>query len=481
MSSVLEGPARLTASQNSTPARTAIYVRISSDPTGAGLGVARQEEDCRALCQRMGWPVAHVYRDNDVSAYSGRPRPQWRELLADIDAGLVDAIVCWHVDRLTRSPRELEEVIDLHDKRGIALATVTGEIDLSTPAGRMLARMLGAAARHETEHKAERHRRAGLQKAQAGKPHRAGNRRGYGYQADGVTVVAEEADIVREAAARALAGETPRSIAADLNARAVPTVTGRTWSTGVVRQILTSGRISGRREYHGDITHDQSWPPIITPEVSDQLRILLARRPGTPRASSRRYLLSGILTCGKCGHGLYARADKGRAVRYLCVKDPGKDGCGTIHIAAHRADDEVRDRILTALDTPEMMAALIGAAGGGQDTDDTAARLRAIEARRDELAITWAQGEISRKEWLAARDHLTAAASQLTARLARTAHGRALAQFAAMTGTVWDRWDAMTTGARRALIQSITAGIPVHPATSKHWNPNRIGQPIWRA
>jgi DNA invertase Pin-like site-specific DNA recombinase len=168
---------------------------ISSDPTGAGLGVARQEEDCRALCERLGWPVTQVYRDNDVSAYSGRPRPQWRQLLADIDARLVDAIVCWHVDRLTRSPRELEEVIDLHDKRSIALASVTGEIDLSSPTERMLARMLGAAARHEAEHQAERHRRAGLQKARAGKPHRAGNRRGYGYQPDGITIIGAEESV----------------------------------------------------------------------------------------------------------------------------------------------------------------------------------------------------------------------------------------------------------------------------------------------
>ena len=115
------------------PVRAAIYVRISKDRTGAGLGVARQEEDCRALCERRGWLIARVYVDNDVSAYSGKPRPAWRELLADLEAGRMDAVVCWHVDRLTRSPRELEDVIDLHDGQGIALATVTGEIDLSTP------------------------------------------------------------------------------------------------------------------------------------------------------------------------------------------------------------------------------------------------------------------------------------------------------------------------------------------------------------
>jgi site-specific DNA recombinase len=481
MSTVLETPVRPVTSRNAIPARVAVYVRISSDPTGAGLGVARQEEDCRELCARLGWPAPQVYRDNDVSAYSGRPRPAWRQLLADIDTGLIDAIVCWHVDRLTRSPRELEEVIDLHDKRGIALATVTGELDLSTPTGRMLARMLGAAARHEAEHKAERHRRAGLQKARAGKPHVTGNRRGYGYQPDSTTIIDAEAQIVREAAARALAGESMRSIAADLNDRAVPTVTGARWSGDALRQILCSGRISGRREYHGDIACDQSWPAIITPGQSDQLRILLARRAGTPRAKARRYLLSGILTCGKCGRGLYARPHHGGSHRYVCIKEPGKPGCGTIFITAAKADDEIRDRILTALDSPQFLAALITAAGGSHVADDTAARLRAIETRRDELAATWAAGDISRKEWLTARDHLNHAADQLTSRLARTTHGRALAQFATMSGTVWDRWDQMTTGARRALIQSVTAAIPVHPATTRGWNPDRIGQPVWRA
>jgi len=98
--------------------RAAIYVRISSDRTGAGLGVARQEEACRALCARLGWIVVMVYCDNDVSAYSGKPRKAWNQMQADIAAGQIDAIACWHVDRLTRMPRELEDVIDLHDRRG---------------------------------------------------------------------------------------------------------------------------------------------------------------------------------------------------------------------------------------------------------------------------------------------------------------------------------------------------------------------------
>ena len=77
-----------------TTARTAVYVRISSDREGAGLGVARQEEDCRALCERLGWQVTEVYPDNDVSAYSGKKRPEWDRLNKDILGGLVDAIAC---------------------------------------------------------------------------------------------------------------------------------------------------------------------------------------------------------------------------------------------------------------------------------------------------------------------------------------------------------------------------------------------------
>src|SRR5688500_5358433 len=90
--------------------KAAIYVRISEDKTGAGLGIERQEDDCRALAGRLGWDVVEpIFEDNDVSAYSGKPRPGYRALLAALRAGNADAVICWHTDRLHRSPVELEE------------------------------------------------------------------------------------------------------------------------------------------------------------------------------------------------------------------------------------------------------------------------------------------------------------------------------------------------------------------------------------
>jgi DNA invertase Pin-like site-specific DNA recombinase len=76
--------------------RAAIYTRISSDREGAGLGVERQEADCRALAEQLGWEIVAVHSDNDLSAYSGKPRPGYEALLADLRADVADAVICWH-------------------------------------------------------------------------------------------------------------------------------------------------------------------------------------------------------------------------------------------------------------------------------------------------------------------------------------------------------------------------------------------------
>lgn len=71
----------------------AIYVRISRDSEGTGLGVRRQRGDCEALVARLGWTVARVYEDNDVSATKGgtaasgaaKPRASFERLQRDVE------------------------------------------------------------------------------------------------------------------------------------------------------------------------------------------------------------------------------------------------------------------------------------------------------------------------------------------------------------------------------------------------------------
>lgn len=102
--------------------RAAVYLRQSFDPNDDRLAITRQREDCLAVCAARGWTPVE-YTDNDTSASTGKPRPAYQRMLADIRAGKVGAVVAWDLDRLHRRPIELEEFIDLADEHRIALAT----------------------------------------------------------------------------------------------------------------------------------------------------------------------------------------------------------------------------------------------------------------------------------------------------------------------------------------------------------------------
>ncbi|MFE3455849.1 recombinase family protein [Nonomuraea sp. NPDC059194] len=465
--------------------RAAIYCRISQDREGAGLGVARQEADCRTLVERRGWQVAGVYPDNDVSAYSGSPRPAWRRLLEDIEAGAIDAIVCWHVDRLTRSPRELEDVIDLADRRGVELATVTGEIDLATPTGRLIARMLGAAARHEAEHKAERQKRQRRQNAEAGKVS-GGGMRPYGYAEDRITIINEEADIIREAARRALAGESLASVCRDFEKRDIRTPSGRHWLPTTLRRMLAAARISGRREHIprssfqttrpllGEIVADAVWPAIIDPIDSDRLRVLLndpTRDYRRQAATGRTYLLSGILRCGRCGHRMNGRPRSG-VPRYVCPNVPGSGACGGIATNAARTDQHARDMLLTALDSPTMAERLHQDSG---DDNNLADLVRADEEQLEELAQAWAAREISRKEWMAARTPIDARLDKNRAQLANLSRSSPLLPFIGTIEEMLARWEEMNVSQQRAIITATIRTITVAPADPRRrWDPDRF-------
>ncbi len=83
-----------------------------------------------------------MYADNDMSAYTGTPRPEWNRLIADVLAGIISGIACWHVDRLTRTPRELEDVIDLAERHSVELASARGR-----PARALMRRQCRSASR----------------------------------------------------------------------------------------------------------------------------------------------------------------------------------------------------------------------------------------------------------------------------------------------------------------------------------------------
>src|SRR3954469_25451314 len=323
--------------------RAAVYCRISDDRHGLGLGVERQAQGWLAPAQRNGWGVTRTHIEKGTAAYPGEPRPQYAELMDAVAAGEVDVIVAWDPDRLHRSPAELETFIAAVERAGVGVVTVqAGSWDLSTANGRLVARMLGNIARHESEHKSERVRRALQQNATAGRSH---GRIPYGWvrergadDAVREVIVPEQAAVIRRIADGLLAGESLRSITAGLNAERVPSPTGKPWAKGMVRALVLRERNAGLRVHRGEVVGDGTWEPILDRGRWEQLRAILsdpARRTSTGTAA--KHLLSGIARCGVCGATLRVALNR-RVPSYRC----SEHGCVT-----RRQED--LDQLITAV------------------------------------------------------------------------------------------------------------------------------------
>jgi DNA invertase Pin-like site-specific DNA recombinase len=289
----------------------AIYCRISLDAEGRGLGVQRQEFECRELAQRLGLDVRAVFVDNDISAYKDKHRPAWSDMTARIRAGEFQALIAWHPDRLTRHPLQLEALVELLEQTHTRVATVTaGEFDLGTATGRMVARVVGAVARHESERTSERLRAGFRQKALAGEAH-PGGRRPYGFERDGAHRP-DEAEAIRRAAKQILAGRPIVEVA-----RGMPPSphSGKPWPTPSLKRVLAAPRLVGLRTYRGELVAVANWRPILERGTWEALGVVLADKTLT-RTPKRAYLLSGIVVDSR---GVPAHGATREGVRYYAT------------------------------------------------------------------------------------------------------------------------------------------------------------------
>jgi site-specific DNA recombinase len=446
--------------------RAAIYCRISRDREGAGLGVERQETDCRELAERLGWEVVAVHADNDLSAYSGKPRPGYQQLLADLRAGTADAVICWHTDRLHRHPSELEEYIAICERPpGIPTQTVkAGELDLITPSGQMVARQLGAVARYEVAHLIERQTAARRQAATAGRW--AGNKRPFGYQADGVTVDQPEAEALRWVAAQVLAGTSLRAIARELNGRGVRTSAGGTWDPRTLGRVLRRPRNAGLSVYRGQVVGPAVWPAIVDEDTWRGVCTVLAdpaRRanPGRPP----RWLLVNLAHCGVCGELVISKARaRPNMVVYTCK--------ASAHLSRNAAnvDAFVEAVIVERLGRPDARELLAPDRQG--DTSPLHARDAALAARLAELGRLAGEGAIDPPQLVEATAVIRRQREEITTQLAASSRGSVLAGVADAPDPA-RVWQGLDLSRRRAIIDTL-ATVTILPA-------RRGRRPGWQA
>lgn len=367
----------------------AIYARISDDRDGESLGVERQIDDCRALARRLGLTVdgdRHEYVDNSISAStrSTKPRPAYAAMLDAVRAGEVQAIVAYSNSRLTRRPRELEDLITLYEVTGVTVHTVvSGEDDLSTADGRMVARIKANVDAAEAERAGERIKRQKAQRRAQGWPD-GGRYRPFGYNRDWTEHQTEGA-VVRDVFQRYLQGGSINGIATALRdagvtkGAEVDPITGKPTSTGSpigyqdVRLMLERSIYAGLMPGDGAPTHEDVARLVSAEDYADVQRRRKAEGGNVGRSNARAHALSGLLICAACGHKMRAQKTRG-VVHYRCNRQEA-GACGKVSIPGEHLDTLVSDYVKARL--------YVEATRGVEPVADQAAEAARVQAEID--------------------------------------------------------------------------------------------------
>jgi site-specific DNA recombinase len=355
--------------------KVAIYARISSVRPRKGqatedalnaigtAGVDRQVADCREKARSLGFEVVAEFVDNNASAYNRQKvRPEWKKLKELIAAGGINGVVVWHTDRLYRHPSDLNEILHLIELgEGLQIYSCkSGQIDLNTSSGKMVARILGDVAWQEVEHKAERQNRQILETAKQGLSH--GGPVPFGYKLGknpGERVIDDEnAAHLKEAVRQYLDdGVSLNGITEYLR----QTLDRPTLKPVSVKAMLTRPALIGVRQHvpvkerrrhealrnagkaTGDIPlhvarYPASWEPILDEETHARLVARLFDPTNAKVGRHRKSILSGVLKCGLCGTTMSYSSTS-----YKCSYTAG--GCAKISISTKGVESLITDLV----------------------------------------------------------------------------------------------------------------------------------------
>ena len=362
--------------------RCAVYCRVSSDERldqeFNSIDAQKEAGHAYIASQRAeGWiPVADDYDD---PGYSGgnTDRPALKRLLADIERGLIDIVVVYKIDRLTRSLADFAKMVDVFDLHDVSFSAVTQQINSATSMGRLMLNVLLSFAQFEREVTSERIR----DKIAAAK--RKGMWMGgvpsIGYDVVNRQLVVNEAEaaVVRRIFEEMLTIGSPTQIAANLTAEGITT---KAWTTQE-GQTRSGTRIDKKylhkllrnRIYLGELSHKGNWypgahPPIIDRALWDKVHAVLAkdshaRSVETKIRSRTDALLRGLLYAPS-GERMYPTysSKRGHKYHYYVSKSEsrfGAPGKSFARLPAPEIDAAVVAQIRTVLTSPESVAAVV--------------------------------------------------------------------------------------------------------------------------
>ncbi len=325
--------------------RAAIYERVSTSGQIDKYGLDSQEHEIRGYIERRGWQIIGSYVDAGISGRKSRDgRPELDRLLRDVEADKIDVIVVYKLDRLSRKPLHMYQMLEVLDNHKVAIVTATDGVDTRTPAGKLALGIVIQMAEQFWLDFQERSRGGKLAKARQGKASKQGQRK-YGYEFNPDTaqieVVETEAETILRMFNWYASGISPLEIADRLNKEGVPTngKAAHGWTGERVSHMFDDTEYIGqgyRNKEHGPVERkknggaryrpESEWIPIAYPRIipAELWERVQAQRQSNKRKGcearadkSLEYMLDGLLYCGECGYRFNKKSWAGKQKQRL--------------------------------------------------------------------------------------------------------------------------------------------------------------------
>jgi len=362
--------------------RCAIYCRVSTDEQAAleYNSLLAQEEICKAyLGMRSRDPAAHenwehaqTYVDSGLSGGT-LERPSLKQLLADAEAGLLDVLLIYKIDRLSRSINQFYRIWEVLERRGVDLVSATQDLNTSTSQGKLMLNMLLSFGQYERELVGERTRDKIAASRRRGRW--TGGTPILGYDiSDGRLVMNEgEASRVREIYRLYLENPSLTRVVEELNLRGWTTKCwtrkdggdrdGRAFDKPALHRMLVNPLYAGKVRSNGSL-HAGEHRAIVDEPTWNRAGAHLRHNGATGGKAVRNKhgaLLRGLLFCGACGCAMtHSFTRKGNVLYryYVCVNrlKKGAHACPDGKIAAHEAERQVVERIRAIGKDPAVVA-----------------------------------------------------------------------------------------------------------------------------
>ena len=361
--------------------RCAVYTRKSTDEgldqDFNSLDAQREAAEAFVASQRNeGWILLPDRYDDGGFSGGSMERPALRRLMAEVEAGGIDCVVVYKVDRLSRSLLDFSRIVDIFDRHGVSFVSVTQHFNTTSSMGRLTLNILLSFAQFEREIIGERIRDKVAAAKRKGKHCGGTPILGYDIEDGRLVVNQEEAKRVRHIFERFPQVGSGTALIKELNAQGHTTkawVTkrgkrreGRRWNKGHLYRLLNN------RKYLGEVAHKGEVYPgeheaIIDRNLWDKVHSILETNHRARAARTRAEtpaLLKGLIKCGCCGHSMgvtFTRKNGRRYRYYLCVRAAKEsyDACPVRSVSAGVIEAAVMAHLRDVLRAPEIAARAI--------------------------------------------------------------------------------------------------------------------------